>query len=205
MNSHTGKRTRKTAIAALACVALLGGCGSDGDEGAAADPGARSSAASKLGASAAAPGELAALYADGPALIEGGRTAFEDTIASVEGYPVVVNAWGSWCGPCREEFPYFQQQAAEHLDEVAFLGVDTEDSPDAYETFIRDHPIPYPSVADPEGEYAEWTNPSLIGLPNTLFYDRDGELVYSHFGPYESEEDLATDIERYALSDEPSA
>lgn len=204
MNSHTRKRTRTTAIASLACLVLLAGCGS-GEGGGSGDSGTGADAPSYDAALERAPKELAALYANGPELIEGGRPAFEDTLASVEGYPVVVNAWGSWCGPCREEFPYFQGQAAERLDEVAFLGIDTEDSPDAYETFIRDYPIPYPSVADPDGEYAEWTNPSLIGLPNTLFYDAEGELVYSHFGPYESEEDLAADIERYALSDEPSA
>jgi cytochrome c biogenesis protein CcmG/thiol:disulfide interchange protein DsbE len=118
----------------------------------------------------------------------------------VRGYPVVVNEWGSWCGPCREEFPHFQEQAAEHLDEVAFLGVDTEDSPDAYETFLREHPIPYPSVADPEGQFSTWVDVGLIGQPNTLFYGRDGELVYEHRGPYTDEAALAADIEKYALS-----
>ena len=107
----------------------------------------------------------------------------------------MVNQWGSWCGPCREEFPHFQNQAAEHLDEVAFLGVDTEDSADAYDTFIRDHPIPYPSVADLDGEFGNWIDTALVGQPNTVFYDERGELVYTHQGPYETEADLAADIE----------
>jgi len=149
---------------------------------------------------ARAPGELATLYANGPELIDGGQVAYDETLASLRGYPVVVNNWGSWCGPCQEEFPYFQAQAAAHLDEVAFLGVDSADSPAAYETFVRDNPVPYPSVADPDRELPKWIDTALVGQPNTLFYDREGELVYTHQGPYPDEETLAADIEKYALS-----
>lgn len=192
-------RTRTTLAALAAAAALLSACGSD-DEGADVDPGDAAEAPSYERALERAPADLTALYENGPELIEGGEAAFDETLAALEGNPVVVNEWGSWCGPCREEFPHFQNQAAEHLDEVAFLGVDTEDSPDAYATFIRDHPIPYPSVADPEGEFDVWIDTPLIGQPNTIFYDERGELVYTHQGPYETEEDLAADIERYALS-----
>ena len=52
--------------------------------------------------------------------------------------------------PCRAEFPHFQEAAAEHLDEVAFIGIDTDDTDDAAETFLDEHPMPYPSFADPE-------------------------------------------------------
>mgnify|MGYP002336312631 CR=1 FL=1 len=188
MKLHTGKRTL---AAALASATLLAGCGSDGGEVA--------EAPSYEAALERASGSLATHYENGAELIEGGEAAFDERIASLEGTPIVVNEWGSWCGPCRDEFPYFQSQAAERLDQVAFLGVDTEDSPDAYETFIRDNPIPYPSVADPDGEFAKWVDTPLLGVPNTLFFDTEGELVYTHQGPYASEADLAADIDKYAL------
>lgn len=197
MRLQSGIRARATTIAAAVLSAVtLAACG--GDEGAAADSAA--DAPSFERALTDAPPKLAQLYADGSALIEGGREAYEETLSSVSGYPVVVNAWGSWCIPCREEVPYFQSQAAEHLDEVAFLGVDVEDNPDAYATFLEENPIPYPSVADPSGELSSWADVALIGLPNTLFYDRGGELIYTHQGPYEDEAALAADIEKYALS-----
>jgi len=201
MKVHTGKRTRTTlaAVALLASAALASACGSDSG-GEDVDPGSAAEAPSYEAALDRAPRDLAAFYENGPELIEGGETAYDDALASVEGTPVVVNHWGSWCGPCREEFPHFQNQAAEHLDEVAFLGVDTQDSADAYATFIRDHPIPYPSVEDLEGEFGNWIDTALVGQPNTVYYDARGELVYTHQGPYETEADLAADIERYALS-----
>jgi cytochrome c biogenesis protein CcmG, thiol:disulfide interchange protein DsbE len=199
MNRQTGMRSKAAAaLAAALALTALAACGS-GDSSS-ADSGAAADAPSFDPALADAPPKLERLYADGSALIEGGEAAYDETLASVRGYPVVVNHWGSWCGPCREEFPHFQQQAAEHLDEVAFLGIDTEDSPDAYATFLEEHPIPYPSVADPDGEFASWAGVGLLGQPNTLFYDREGELVFTHQGPYTDEDALAADIEKYALS-----
>jgi len=198
MKRSTGMRSKATTVLATCLAALaLAACGSEdstaGDTGAADAPDYER-------ALAKAPPELAALYEDGSALIEGGEEAYDSTLESVRGFPVVVNEWGSWCNPCREEFPHFQEQAAEHLDEIAFLGVDTQDNPDAYETFLEEHPIPYPSVANPDGELSAWTDTALVGQPNTLFYDRDGELVYEHRGPYTDEDDLAADIDKYALS-----
>jgi len=199
MRRQSGIRAKVGVALAVACAAAaLGACGSD--EGSSVDPGNAADAPSFDEALKAAPPKLAALYAEGSELIEGGEAAYEETLDSVEGYPVVVNEWGSWCGPCREEFPHFQSQAAQHLDEVAFLGVDTEDNPDAYATFLEEHPIPYPSVADPDGEFSDWAGVALIGQPNTLFYDRDGELVFTHQGPYTDEAALAADVEKYALS-----
>lgn len=149
---------------------------------------------------AKAPPKLAALYSKGDSVTSGGADAFTKALTGVRGYPVVVNNWASWCGPCRAEFPYFQAQSAAHLDQVAFLGVDSEDSTDAAQTFLSDNPLPYPSIEAPaRADFQDWTDTALVGYPNTLFYDPAGKLVYTHQGPYASEDDLAADIEKYAL------
>jgi thiol-disulfide isomerase/thioredoxin len=190
-----GARTRtRTAVAAALATGLLGlsltACGSSGGSSDAPDYNA---------ALKAAPPKLAKLYANGDELITGGEDAYDRTLASVRGYPVVVNNWASWCGPCRSEFPHFQQAAADHMDEVAFLGVDTDDSKGAYETFLGENPIPYPSVEDPDKQLSSWTGSTTVGLPNTFFYDSKGDLVYTHQGPYTSQDDLDADIQKYAL------
>jgi cytochrome c biogenesis protein CcmG/thiol:disulfide interchange protein DsbE len=112
---------------------------------------------------------------------------------------VVVNVWASWCGPCRFEFPHFQQAAADFGKRVAFLGVDKQDSDDAASTFLEEAPVPYPSYTDPDEEIADALGASL-GLPDTAFYDRQGKLVYLKQGPYSDEAELRGDIERYALA-----
>lgn len=188
-------RPHRIALAAvfLALVLALAACGGDDEE---IDPGNAADAPDFSAAVEAAPPELAALYEDGGTLVAGGREEYERRIAELEGYPVVVNKWASWCGPCRAEFPYLQEQAARRADEVAFLGINTNDSDDAAETFLRDHPVPYPSVSDPDSEIAN--SLGAVNFPSTIFYDAEGEVVYTHQGVYASEEELAADIDEYA-------
>ena len=179
-------------ILLLTCALMLAagaGCGDDS----AGNPDSQAVDYGK--ALAGAPPKLAALYAHGDALIPGGQNAFEAQLAKLEGTPVVVNLWASWCGPCRFEFPYFQKVAAERGKKVAFLGVDSQDSDDAANTFLKELPLPYPSVTDPDKDIADEFG--ARGLPATAFYDESGELQYLHQGPYASADDLSADIDRY--------
>ena len=84
-----------------------------------------------------------------------GSTPTRSGSTSLRGYPVVVNVWASWCGPCRFEFPHFQRAAAAYGKRVAFLGIDSQDSDDAAATFLREEPVPYPSYTDPDEEIAD--------------------------------------------------
>ena len=147
---------------------------------------------------AGAPPQLAALHKQANELLPGGVDAYEQRIAALSGYPAVVNVWASWCGPCRFEFPHFQRASARYGKRVAFLGIDSEDSDDAATTFLEGEPVPYPSYTDPDKEIADSIGASL-GLPDTAFYDRNGELVYLKQGPYDDYAELRTDIERVAL------
>jgi len=148
---------------------------------------------------AGAPPPLAALHRQANELLDGGRDAYEKRIQTLRGYPVVVNVWASWCGPCRFEFPALQRMSAEYGRRVAFLGVDSGDSQDAAHTFLSEAPVPYPSYADPDEDIKESLGAGF-GLPDTAFYDREGELVYLKQGPYAEESELRADIERCALA-----
>jgi cytochrome c biogenesis protein CcmG, thiol:disulfide interchange protein DsbE len=140
--------------------------------------------------------ELVALRREANELIPGGLDALEAQIEELRGIPVVVNLWASWCGPCRSEFPSFQVQAVEREQEIAFLGVDIDDSEDAAQGFLDELPLPYPSISDPDADVKDELR--AVGLPATAFYDSDGELAYLKQGQYAAEDDLAADIERYA-------
>lgn len=180
------------ALGALVLAALFhGGCGSSNDESGGSHP-------NYAKALAGAPAPLAALYKQANELLPGEEDAYKQRIAQLRGYPVVVNVWASWCGPCREEFPVLQKLSARYGKKVAFLGLNSEDSDDAAATFLREEPVPYPSFSDPDKDVAESLG-ATRGFPDTAFYDRAGELVYLKQGPYRDDSELEADLRRYAL------
>jgi cytochrome c biogenesis protein CcmG, thiol:disulfide interchange protein DsbE len=188
-------RKLASAIACLAVAATavggLAGCGGSTDANGAKPPDYER-------ALAGAPKPLADLYADGDRLLSGGTEAFERRLADLRGYPVVVNKWASWCGPCREEFPHFQRLSARLGKRVAFIGVDADDSNEAATTFLEEYPVPYPSYTDPDQDLSREIG-ATVGFPATVFYDAGGERVFVKQGQYASQADLAADIRRYAL------
>ncbi len=189
----TKGRTPLIPALVLALIALaLGGCGSsaDGDLGGPPPDYERALAGS--------PPPLAALHDQANELLPGGLEAYEQRIAELKGFPVVVNVWASWCGPCRFEFPTLQELSARYGKRIAFLGVDAEDDADAAETFLEEEPVPYPSYSDPDKEVLDSLG-GRGGLPDTAFYDREGELVYLKQGPYTEDSELEADVRRYAL------
>ncbi len=131
--------------------------------------------------------------------VEGGELQpgepFEARLRELRGYPVVVNKWAAWCGPCQLEFPHFQQQATKRGREIAFLGVDSDDNRAEAATFLRDTPVPFPSYEDPDSRIADKF--ARAGFPTTVFIDERGRTAFIHQGQYRSEADLAADIDRY--------
>jgi cytochrome c biogenesis protein CcmG/thiol:disulfide interchange protein DsbE len=145
---------------------------------------------------AGAPAPLSALHDQANQLLTGGPRAFRQRLADLEGHPVVINKWASWCGPCRAEAPALQSEGIRHGRRVAFLGVDWRDSTDSARDFLSRHGMPFPSYEDREGEIADMLDLPQ-NIPVTLFLDERGELAYLHQGGYRSAADLAADIDRY--------
>ena len=100
---------------------------------------------------------------------------FQQLLTQLKGTPVVVNIWASWCGPCREEAPLLRDAAGRFGSRVQFIGVDIGDQRDAAQQTIRDFGWPYPSVFDPNEDVRHGLG--LLGQPDTLFFDRDGNPV----------------------------
>ena len=181
----------------LALAAGCGGAGGSPAPDAAAEHTPRGGAEQGRAIARGAPPKLAALYAQGGRLLAGGDEAFRARLEELRGYPVVVNKWASWCGPCRQELPYFRRQARERGQRIAFLGSNTNDSPGPARRFLAEVPLPFPSYADPNGDVARVFR-GAIAFPTTAFYGRDGRLVTVKQGVYASERELASDIDRYA-------
>jgi thiol-disulfide isomerase/thioredoxin len=176
---------------ALAASLVAGGCGAT----------ARSAAPSPeqvRAAFAGSPAPLQALHAQASALLTTDPAAFRTRLAGLRGFPVVINKWASWCGPCRQEFPAFQRAAVTFGRQVAFIGLDSFDNAGNARTFLHEFPVTYPSFADPDNKVANALRAGAF-FPTTLFFDASGKLSYTHQGGYSNATALETDIRRYAL------
>jgi len=177
-------------IAALA----LGACGGGSD----GNPDSRLDLEHAKAPIDGAPPQLAAIRAQANQLLDGGKDAFDARLDQLHGTPVVVNKWASWCGPCRFEFPWFQSLAEKRGGQIAFLGVNSNDSSGSAQTFLSELPLPYPSYNDPNFDIAQQLGGPPQAFPTTSYYDAGGELVYTHPGQYQDESDLVADVNKYA-------
>jgi thiol-disulfide isomerase/thioredoxin len=169
---------RPIALALLALTLVAAAC--DGD----AEPGIDASGGPRVAARNAV--ETALLPTDALALPEFDLPRYEELLAGLEGTPVLVNFWGSWCGPCREEAADLAAAHAEFGDRVQFLGVDILDARQSARAFMREFGWTYPSVFDPPAAIRDGLG--LLGQPVTLFYGADGELVDRWVGPIPPDE-----------------
>jgi cytochrome c biogenesis protein CcmG, thiol:disulfide interchange protein DsbE len=175
----------------IACCVLAVGCGSS--EPTATTVPTPAQARREL---AGAPAPLAALHAQAARLLPGGTRAFGERMSELRGHPAVVNVWASWCGPCKREFPVLQRAAVRYGRTIAFLGVDTQDVSDDARDWLDRRWVPYPSYEDEDGKIAHDVG-VRVGIPGTVFFDRDGDVAYLHQGEYHDDEDLERDLQRY--------
>ena len=160
-------------------------------------PAAPTGTAAVSQALAGSPAPLAALHRQASRLL-GSDAALTARIHALQGYPIVVNAWASWCVACRSEFNLFRSASIQYGRGVAFLGADNDDNAGDAQAFLRQHPLSYPSYQTTSSQLQSLLPGGLQGLPTTIFVGRDGKVAYVHDGQYSSQGSLNGDIDSYA-------
>ena len=109
--------------------------------------------------------------------------------------PIVVNVWGSWCGPCKKEMPVLRAFHERAKDKVQLIGVDVEEANfDDGRRFVERNGIVWPNLYDPDGRSREYFG---MGVPVTWFIAADGTVAYKKIGVLKNEIELISLANKY--------
>ena len=106
------------------------------------------------------------------------------TLADLRGKVVVLNFWATWCPPCVEETDALNRlQMAIAPHGATILGVSVDEDPAAYEKFLSDHQVRFPTFRDPSKQIAHSYGTSVY--PETYIIDREGRIARKIIGQQE--------------------
>ena len=127
-------------------------------------------------------------------------------LSDYKGKVVLLNFWGTWCGPCRREIPDFNKLHDKYQkDGLEIVGITiTSGSPENIYNFMKEWDIEYTVLTDIEdyetqrvtAYYGRAIGQPITGLPTTLIIDRGGYIVKGYIGP-RNEEIFYQDLKPY--------
>jgi thiol-disulfide isomerase/thioredoxin len=113
--------------------------------------------------------------------LSGGRVQ----LSKLHGHPIIVSFWGTWCPPCRGEFPELvrvhQLYSAAGLVVLGVNGRDQEFSTKSVKNFVKEFSVPFEIALDERGRSRQTF--LILGLPTTVFIDSGGIVRTVHRGP----------------------
>lgn len=111
------------------------------------------------------------------------------------GKPLYIKMWATWCKPCMEQMPHFQELHERYGDEVNFVAVniDINEKPEAIHSVINRFDLTMPVWVDTQGQLA--TELGLVGTPFSVLMNSQGQQVYT---THESDQALDGFIQRLA-------
>jgi len=105
----------------------------------------------------------------------------EVTLGSLRGKAVLVDFWASWCGPCRQSFPWMNGLQKRYGDKgLAIVAVNLDKDRELASHFLAEMPAAFTVAFDPSGKTAE--SYRVKALPTTFLVSPDGKLLLTHTG-----------------------
>ena len=108
-------------------------------------------------------------------------------LSDYEGQVVLINAWATWCPPCRAEMPalnaYYQAHAANGF---VILAVNAGDTAEDASAFAQDYGLTFPVLLDPNMQVLNGLN--IHSFPTSILIGRDGAVKDIHIGMFTSEQ-----------------
>jgi len=98
------------------------------------------------------------------------------SLADLRDKVVYLDFWASWCGPCRESLPLYEQMASSLAGQpFVLIAINLDENRDDAQRFLQNHPVSYSVLSDPAGlSAADW---QIKAMPTSFLLDRDGTIV----------------------------
>lgn len=110
---------------------------------------------------------------------DGQTLSFSDVLKEKEA--VMINIWATWCGPCRNEFPFMQEAYTQYQDKVEIIALSSEptDAPEVLKEFANQYGLTFKIGQDPVGFLSALR---MNSIPTTLIVDRFGTICFVESG-----------------------
>jgi thiol-disulfide isomerase/thioredoxin len=114
----------------------------------------------------------------------------------LNGHVVIVDFWASWCGPCKESFPFYSKLFAEKKEQgLIIIGVNVDDQLDDAKKFMQVNPAPYTVIYDEGRKLTKQVG--VATMPSSYILDRKGKVMEIHKGFLNKKKDeIAREIDR---------
>jgi peroxiredoxin len=122
------------------------------------------------------------------------------SLQALNGRPVLLNVWATWCHPCRTEMPDLERLYRERAPaglQVVGVSIDEQGQVGAIRDFVHEFGVTYPIWLDPDDQVSPTF--ALIGVPGTFLIARDGTLLWSHMGPIRADDPALNRLIDHAL------
>ena len=102
-------------------------------------------------------------------------------LAKLQGKVVYVDFWASWCGPCRQSFPWMNEMQAKYgAQGLQIIGVNVDAKADDAQGFLSTTPASFVVAFDPAG--ATPRSYGIKGMPSSVLIGQDGKVLFEHSG-----------------------
>jgi len=109
------------------------------------------------------------------------------SLADGAGKVMIVDFWATWCEPCKDSFPHYQQLLDKYAGKLVVVGVSVDDDPSGIADFAKQTGVSFPLVWD-EGQAlsASYQPPTM---PTSYVIDANGVVRYVHAGFHKGDEE----------------
>jgi len=117
------------------------------------------------------------------------------SLSDLQGKPVLINFWATWCPPCRAEMPYLQQIYEEwSVKGLALSTINIGESSSQVEEFLQSYELSFPVLLDTKQDVSQEYN--IRGIPTTFFIDKDGVIQDIKVGSFQSKAEIESNLSK---------